>query len=301
MKNYLIEAMELIEFPAECVESLLTEWDDIKDGNIGKVILEGHDKYVSDDNFDPKEYLEPIKNACKAEKRSYYPAHALYLISLVKQLKERYKKLGILSDDIYIDSIRDIKWKLLKTHDIDGIWGTSFGDWSGKFFRPDIFALGRLQYEIIDLGFEYSAHGFDLTKDTKIINVHIPASGPLLPELCMDSFKKAHEFFRDTFPSGISIFLTETWLIFPKHREFLPANSNILKFMDFFDIAAEYESEPGDRNEMWRVFGKYANAPVDQLPRDTSIRRAYADWLAKGGTVGGAYGIFFFDGEKIIK
>ena len=39
MKNYLIEAMELIEFPAECVESLLTEWDDIKDGNIGKVIL----------------------------------------------------------------------------------------------------------------------------------------------------------------------------------------------------------------------------------------------------------------------
>ncbi len=293
--------MELIELPAECIESLLAEWDAVKDGNIGKAILEGYEKYASDDSFDPKPHLNPIREACKAEKRSYYPAHTLYLLLLAKPLKERYKKLGILSDEIYVDSMKDITWKLMKTHNIDDIWGTSFGDWSAKFFRPDIFTLGRLQYEMHDFGFEYSAHGFDLKPDTRIINVHIPASGPLTPELCMDSFKRAHEFFRDQFPSGISVFMTESWLIFPKHREFLPENSNILKFMDFFEPVKVYESKPGERDEMWRVFGKYADAPVDQLPRDTSIRRAYADWLAKGGTVGGAYGVFFFDGEKIIK
>lgn len=292
--------MELIELPAECIESLLAEWDAVKDGNIGKLILEGYDKYSSDDNFNPKEYLEPIRNACKEEKRSCYPAHTLYLLMLAKPLKERYKKLGILSDEIYVDSMKDIKWKLMKTRDIEGIWGTSFADWNAGFFDPHIFTIGRLEYELHEFGFEYSSPKFDLKPNTVVINIHIPASGPLLPELCMDSFKKAHEFFRDKFPSGTSIFMTESWLIFPRHREFLPETSNLLKFMDFFEIAASHESEPGSRNEMWRVFGKYADEPADKLPRDTGLRRAYADWLEKGGTVGYAYGVFMFDGEKII-
>ena len=52
---------------------------------------------------------------------------------------------------------------------------------------------------------------------------------------------------------------------------------------------------------MWRIFGKDAGLPAEQLPRDTGLRRAYADWIQKGGNVGGGYGILFFDGEKIIK
>ena len=147
----------------------------------------------------------------------------------------------------------------------------------------------------------YAGHGFDLNHDTVVINTHIPASGPLLPELCMDSFKRAHEFFREHFPSGISIFMIESWMMFIKQREFLPSSSNIIKFMDLFELMATYEHEPGSRDEMWRVFGKYADLPADQLPRDTGLRRAYADWLQKGGTVGGGYGILFFDGEKILK
>ncbi|MBR5453181.1 MAG: hypothetical protein IKV54_03800 [Clostridia bacterium] len=301
MKKYLRETMTLLELPEDGIEAFLKEWDEIKDTKIGEVILEGYEKYKSDDSFNPKLHLDPICKACEECKRSHYPAHALYLFLLAAPLKERYKKLGIFSEDIYLDSMKDVKWKLLKTHNIDGIWGTSFGNWSAGFFKPDIFCIGRLQFELHHLGMNYAGHGFDLNPDTVVINTHIPASGPMPPELCLDSFKKAHEFFRDKFPSGITIFMIESWVMFLKHREFLPSKSNIIKFMDLFEIMATYESEPGSRNEMWRIFGKDADAPVDKLPRDTGLRRAYAEWLEKGGTVGGAYGILFFDGEKILK
>lgn len=301
MKNYLKEAMLLLELPEDGIEAFLKEWDEIKDTKIGEVILEGYEKYKSDDSYNPRNNLDPISDACREVGRSHYPADALYLFMLTAPLKERYKKLGILSEDIYLNSIKDVKWKLLKTHNMDGIWGTSFGHWSAGFFIPKIFGIGRLQFELHHLGMNYAGHGFDLTPDTVVINTHIPASGPLLPELCVESFKRAHEFFRDKFPSGISVFMIESWLMFLKQREFLPSKSNIIKFMDLFEIMATYECDPGSRDEMWRIFGKDAGLPAEQLPRDTGLRRAYADWIQKGGNVGGGYGILFFDGEKIIK
>jgi len=46
---------------------------------------------------------------------------------------------------------------------------------------------------------------------------------------------------------------------------------------------------------MWRIFGKYGEAPVEQLPRDSTMRRAYADFLATGAYPGWAKGVFVWD------
>ena len=69
--------------------------------------------------------------------------------------------------------------------------------------------------------------------------------------------------------------------------------------MDDFEIVGSAEKE-GFPNG-WRVFGKYSDLPYDQLPRDTSLRRAYADWLIDGNPGGDAFGVFVFDGEKILR
>lgn len=300
MTGYLKEIMAKIDFPEEAVQFLLNEWEEIKDGPVGRALLLGREKYINEEKLDYNAVIKNISEICGENGRNRYPAHMLFFLIISKDLKKRYEKLGI-DEEIYYDSMRDLKWKLLECYETDGVWGISVAWWEPGFFVPDRFTLGRLQFELFKFGHDYTGHGFTLTPDSTVINMHIPSSGPMTPELCMDSFKRAHEFYRDQFPSGISIFMVESWLLFPKHREFLPANSNILKFMDFFEIIKSSEEKPGKRGDMWRIFGKHAKALAEELPRDTGLRRAYADWLQKGGTVGGGDGIFFFDGEKILK
>ena len=73
----------------------------------------------------------------------------------------------------------------------------------------------------------------------------------------------------------------------------------ILRFLDDFEIVSWVEKDSFD--DAWRVFGRYAALPPEQLPRDTSLRRAFADRLASGGKTGCGCGIIVFDGEKIVR
>ena len=83
-----------------------------------------------------------------------------------------------------------------------------------------------------------------------------------------------------------------------KHYNFLPESSNILKFMNDFYIYDGYISDI--KEDLWRIFGRYEKSPVSELPEDTSLKRAYKEWLMKGNEVGGGVGVIVFDGEKII-
>ncbi|NLB36646.1 MAG: hypothetical protein GX824_05005, partial [Clostridiales bacterium] len=94
------------------------------------------------------------------------------------------------------------------------------------------------------------------------------------------------------------IFCCGSWLLYPAHEFFLPKGSNILRFMHDFEIVRSRETD--EFNNAWRVFGRYANLPYNELPRNTSLRKAYANWLESGNKAGDGYGIFIFDGEKII-
>lgn len=60
-------------------------------------------------------------------------------------------------------------------------------------------------------------------------------------------------------------FVCGSWLLYEGHREFLPENSNILRFMDDFDIIRSADKEKfGDG---WRVFGNTATDPLTTCPR----------------------------------
>ena len=82
--------------------------------------------------------------------------------------------------------------------------------------------------------------------------------------------------------------------------EFLPENSNIRAFAEDFDII---RTDPEKNcHELWRVFGKRENYDPAELPRNNSLQRGLADYLASHDSVtGSGYGIFAFDGEKVIR
>ena len=102
--------------------------------------------------------------------------------------------------------------------------------------------------------------------------------------------------FKKEFPDSEPLFACDSWLLNPKNEEILGGDSNIVSFMKDFKIVFSYEY-PGKEN-LWRIFGKKAELPPEELPRETRMQRAFADWLLKGNKLGAAEGLFYFDPER---
>lgn len=249
-----------------------------------------------------KEALEKIATLAEEYKENEYTLNLVFLLNCTPILKGRYAKVDI-PENIFWDTMDDMRCKLIECMNCEEVVGIFVPDWYDGFFKMSRFAYGRFQYEIntYDYDFDFTtACGKRITCGDKLINFHIPSSGvPLTDEVRFDSYRRAYEAYKNYFPDGKVIFCCGSWLLYPKHREFLPQNLNILRFMDDFEIVTWKESD--NFSNGWRVFGKDSDLPLEQLPRNTSLRRAYADWLCAGNKAGSAFGVFVFDGEKILK
>ena len=144
--------------------------------------------------------------------------------------------------------------------------------------------------EVVDFGREYQKDGISLTKESKVLNMHIPRSGaPLSKELYEDSFARAKTFFATQLDTALIPFVCHSWLLYPCMTEFVPQNSNVLRFMQEFEILSWDHS---DGESLWCLFDTAERNPA-RLPTDTSLRRAFVERLQSGGRVGWGYGILF--------
>jgi hypothetical protein len=122
------------------------------------------------------------------------------------------------------------------------------------------------------------------------LNLHSPAGSPMSHQECGESFRRAIEFFRKHFPERPYVaFVCGSWLLNGELQEFLPPDSNIVRFQKelyLFPIGL------GRDSVFWRVFG---GVPEDlsTAPRDTALRRAILDRAASGEpfrpTAGGCF------------
>jgi len=152
------------------------------------------------------------------------------------------------------------------------------------------FCLGRFQYEIIKFGYDYKKGDKVLTPETKVLNVHIPASGePLSPELAIESFKRAEEFYKEEIGEPFAC-KCSSWLLYPEHEHMLDHSSNIYRFMEMFDCI-DYGFEK-DNHDISRIFGTLEKRP-EYLPEKTSLQRAYKKHLLLGGKTGYGVGVLF--------
>lgn len=231
----------------------------------------------------------------------YYTLYFVFILSLTERLKTQYTLLGI-DEKVYYETMNDLKCKLLECMECRGVPGTFVASWFNGFFTLDRFAYGRFQYELSGYGKDEPftmKNGHVVKKGDTLINFHIPSSGvPLTDEVRLASYKEAYKHFKNFFPDGNVIFCCSSWLLYPRHREFLPEHLNILKFLNDFEIV-DWSEEEGF-HDCWRVFGKDAKLPPEKLPCDTSLKKAYAEWLCTEKKTGHGYGLIMFDGEKII-
>lgn len=300
--QYFIDFMERFDFTEEskeCFSSIAKKLD--SEATLSEkydAILNEYMYPVANDKIRPS--LNELAKLAEENGINVYSINCVFLMHCAEILKDRYKKAGI-AENIYWDTMADIKYKLTECINCEEVPGIFVPDWYNGFHDMTRFAYGRFQYELREFDEDFTTScGIKIKKGDKYVNFHIPSSGvSLTDDVRLDSYKKAYEAFKGEFPDGNMIFGCSSWLLYQKHREFLPPHLNILRFMDDFEIISVHESD--DFSNGWRVFGKDSDLPVEQLPRNNSLQNAYADWLLAGNGAGGAFGIIVFDGEKILR
>ena len=295
MKTYALSFMTEIGFDDEAVEALSSDLERMLAEPESKAIIEKQVAlYETDVNRNYGEILSETDKAAEIAGVHKYSAELLIFILFSKRLRELYKQNGI-SDKIWFDSMCDLKWKLWECKAVKGSWGSFVAGWFPGFFNLTRFALGRLQFEIVEFDGEYEKDGKKLKKGDKVINVHIPRTlTPLDKESRDDAYAQAAEFFSGMTDGAPIAFVCSSWLLYPEAEKILPAHSNIRGFMADYDIIRSKVDEEGDYHNMWRLFDMDFTGDFNDYPEDSSLRRAYKKFLLDGNRTGSGYGVFFY-------
>ncbi len=303
LKQEWMENLDLftreMDYPREAAVSLSQSLEQVfKSPEALSILTDADLTYTNNIHMDYKKILNELKDVSPSCGVHTYTLHMLFFIILSRKTRKIYDERGI-APEIFRASMMDLHWKLLECKKMFGIWGTSVADWQIWWFEVKRFALGRFQYELVPFEDNYEKNGVSLHPGDLVINVHIPSCGPLRREEYMQSYAMAADFFRDSFEDRPVVFFCESWMLFPEHRLFLPKISNILGFMQDYDIYKE-EYNNGD---LWRIFYEDHKKPAQELPQDTGLQRAYRSWLMEGHQAGLGFGVFIYDkrltGEKL--
>ena len=295
MKAYAIDFMNELGFDADAIEALSRDLEKMLSNSEAKAIIEECVAlYEESVRRDYGEFFPKIDKSAELSGVHRYSAELLLFILFSKHLRKLYRERGI-SDRIWFDSMSDLKWKLWECKAVKGMWGSFVAIWFPRFFNLTRFALGRLQFEVVEFDGEYQKDGKTLKKGDKVINVHIPRTlTPLSKESRDDAYSQAAEFFKDMTDGTPIAFVCSSWLLYPEAEKILPPHSNIRGFMADYDIIRSRVDDEGDYHNMWRLFDMDYTGDFNDYPEDSSLRRAYKKFLLDGNRTGGGYGVFFY-------
>ncbi len=272
-----------LDFPPEAIRAMADAEQRIRKDPDAERIWQGQEAlYEQDFHMDYENALKEIDLAAGKAGVHRYTAELLFFLRLTEPLREFYQERGI-SLEIWHDSCMDLRWKLTECHEVYQIWGSFVAEWFSGFFDLTRFALGRLQFELME--FPKGCGGAGERKQA--INVHIPSCGPLDLEKCHEAYQKAADFFSDAFPDGDAAFVCHSWLLFPPNRTMLGEGSRIVRFMEEYDI---FEVEEGN-GDLWRIFKREDCSDAAGLPEETKLQRAYKKWLLEGRKAGMGRGL----------
>ena len=282
--------MAEFEYPQDAAFELLAAYDKLN-LSCHKELCGMIAQYDAGNKLNYEIFEENIKQISKTADINEYTGALVLLLCLTKRLREYYREAGI-SDDIFRNTVLDLRYKLDECICVHGVVGTFVLKWFWGFFKLERFALGRLQFEVVNFGTEYEIDGVKLTPDTRVLNVHIPRTGTRLDhESVLESYKLAADFYRAELGDKIA-FVCSSWLLFPRHREMLSPTSNLLAFMNDFDIYTF--GEYSNYGEVWRLFDKMYDGEATHLPADSSLRRAYVDLISRGEKTGWGKGVLLY-------
>ena len=278
-----------LSFPPEAVKTL-SRWNEIITGNEkwNRMLQESIADYLADGQT----HLDMTQTLADQLGASVYEVHLVLLLHCALDLRKAYAEKG-LSDELYLETMQDLRCKLMECYRLHGVWGNGVLAWNRRFFRMERFQLGRLQFEVkpwTGLGYEdYLIEGQDAYW------CHIPSSGPCTPEMVRNSLKRAYAFYQR---QGIWAVGCKSWMLYPPHFPLFKTGGNLDAFRRCFQVFHQVDRE--DNHDLWRIFGVDNETPLPLLPEETSLQRSFAPWLRQGNKMGTGVGVLLFDGENIL-
>lgn len=267
--------------------------------------MDAAEEKLFEPDLDRMDYAIPLEGMAMQIGAAPQSILLLCMLQASDKLLAMYEEHGV-SKVIWRDTMLDFHTKAIECRKLDGVYGlygTGTPAWMVNYFRMQRFALGRLQYEIGQLKAEECVvGGLTLKKGDPVLCCHIPSNGqPFDEKTRLASYKAAYAFYRAALPTaygGMVPITCDSWLLFPDHADMLGEKSNITGFMkEFMPLRVDRMKT---HTNLWRIFWKADTEHPETLPENTGLERAYKKRLMQGGDVGFGYGIFLFDGEKII-
>jgi len=163
-----------------------------------------------------------------------------------------------------------------------------FADWIFNILKEKVYRLGRLEFEEIVLEWDVECFDKIFPKGTKMINVHVPATGPLNHDDCLKSYNKALDYFK----LNETYFICESWLLAPCIEEIVHKESNIYKFKKDYTI---FKVLDDDYLFIERIFdGNIYDDPNKYIAK-TSLQKKAKERLLSGKKLSSAYGLFRYE------
>lgn len=294
MIEYIPSLMQKISFPTEANSAISSDLQKLYCSDDTSCAFEEIvERYEKNEHCDYLSMLNDMKALSEKAGIHEYSGAMILFLAMCRGLHERYTQRGI-SDDIFYNTVSDLKYKCEECRLLYGIFGTFVAPWFPGFFMLERFAFGRLQIETAQLGCDCEYNGHSFTKESKVLSIHIPRTGtPLLHDEVLRSYRMAAEFFADEFKNEPMLFVCHSWLLYPWNMTVLSPKSNLYAFCSDFTIIAEGVNQ--NHEDLWRLFDCVYTGDPEALPRDSSLRRAYADRVAEGGQTGWGYGAFMLN------
>jgi hypothetical protein len=183
-------------------------------------------------------------------------------------------------DDVSWATLGDLGQNMFENHLLHHDTGLDVPWWITIHFRGVLYQLGRLQFERRKTG-----------RGDQALGLHIPETGAMTPEACDASIAWAHEFFPVHFPEETPMFGTcNSWLLDPQLADYLPEDSNIIRFQRRFTIRPE--KIVADNENICRFVFHDRHPDLDAVPQDTTLQRAIVKHIKAGKTWQSASGYF---------
>ena len=290
----IIEVCQGLSFPEEAVAYFENCYNTMR--QVCKEKLQTTAEEWLNPNADWQKCLWEISNVAKVAGVPLNSARMVLMLYCAVPLRQEYQKRG-LPEDLYWETLQDLRYKLKECYALYGEWGTFVPDWYRRFYICERFALGRLQYEPMDFpGVSYKSL---LKQGDKVYSCHIPSSGALREEDVLESLKRAYQFYGANLKDGVLPVVCHSWLLYQPLEEVFADSPNVVKFRNLFDVVMnEADNKNGD---FWRVFYKeYSDENVRAASTKTKLQKRMKEYLLDGKTLGCGWGVLLFDGEKII-
>ena len=274
-RSYLPAIFERLAIGREDQDEILAAWPSPETDPETWRSLERAYRALVDDlgGFAPLELPAPLADSTPMGRYFFVYVYLAALADVRRFHRERH-----VPDEISWATLADLGRNLKRDRLLLGDGGLRTSGWLTLHFRGSIYQLGRLQFNRMNVRAAHVANAFP--EGDPAIGIHIPESGPLSPEACDDSFAQAGTFFARHFPeTPTRLGICTSWLLDPQLAEYLPPDSNIIRFQRRFTLVGD--GYDGDADVLRFVFHRIA-PNIQDLPQRTTLERAIVTHLRSG-------------------